>query len=168
MGARHLIDRALAEETLREPLAVTCYLPVVNLDDEPTFSVAVPIFEATYETEDDEHQTGHLAKRPERVSVKPVPVLHPMPVVRGQKEVRRRPEPVARSPEPWRPERARPAPARPIQSQPPVQPRRKITPRADTIRSKAADRIDVISLALFWGVALAGSLVAIGIALASW
>jgi hypothetical protein len=121
------------DETLREPLQVTCYFEVATLEDEPTFSVAVPIFEAKYDESGD--HTGQMKKRPERVRVTPV--------------VRR---------EPYRPERARPS----------APPKKKITPRANTVPSATKEKLDVFSLAMFWGVALSGSLVAIGIALASW
>ena len=127
------------EETMREPLALTCFLPA---------AAEVSAYAA------EEADTGYIEKRPERVTVRPV-------------VTRRSPAPArvaAPAPPPWRPARARPV-VRPVQAQPP---RRKVLPRAETVRSRQVELPDLRSLAMFWGVALAGSLVAIGIALTAW
>jgi hypothetical protein len=47
-------------------------------------------------------------------------------------------------------------------------PPKKVSARSETIRHLAKESFDLSSLAMFWGVALAGSLVAIGIALTAW
>jgi hypothetical protein len=133
------------EETMREPLALTCYLPVAE----------VPAYDAA------DGATSFVKERPQRVTVTPVRV----------KQKRQEPERAIIAPRPaagapvWRPARARPAPARRIPAQPP---KRKVSPRANTVPSLAPERFDLSSLAMFWGVALAGSLVAIGIALTAW
>ena len=137
-------DRAYdLEETMRNPLELTCCLPMA----------------AVAEFEDDPRPTRLLEKRrPQRVFVTPAQQPPPKQKVR----------------EPWRPEpRARPTPPRgvptrrPVQAAPPMTPVR-VLPRAHTIPTQSEPLFDLSQLVMFWGMALAGSLVAIGIALASW
>ncbi len=143
MGRRNLAERALADETLREPLPVTCFIATPGLTDEPTFSVAMPL-KPVY-SPPDEGDTGYLTRRPERVFVGPVP--SPRPLVRAT--------PI-------------PLPRRPIERAPQA-PVPKISRRSDTVRSlPPPERLQISSLMIFWGVALLGSLAAIGAALASW
>jgi hypothetical protein len=132
----HMVGRTAPdlEETMREPLALTCFLPAAG-----------PLLDPA-----EEAATGYLEQRPERVIVRPV--------VSAPKK--------REAPPPYRPVRARPTPPRPIQVH--AQPRRRVSPRSETIRTRVPDQVGIASLAMFWGVALAGSLVAIGIALTAW
>ncbi len=138
-------DRAYdLEETMRNPLELTCCLSMAEVAD----------------CEDDPRPTRLLEKRrPERVFVTPVQQTPAKPKAR----------------EPWRPEpRARPTPPRgapvtrrPVQAAPPMT-QVRVLPRAHTIPTHIEPLFDLSQLVMFWGMALAGSLVAIGIALASW
>lgn len=109
-------------------------------------AVEIPVFGA------EDADTSRLDQRPQRVVVKGVHASKIAPVSA------RRSLPL------WRPERAQPRP-RPIEAH---QPRRRVSPRAPTIRNLHADGFDLRSMAMFWGVTLAGSLVAIGIAVTTW
>jgi len=138
------------EETMREPLALTCCLPQAKLQ--------------TLDAED--AATGYLEERPQRVIVRPVHgrMAPPSksPVTPSPRPPRRKQ--LAKEVPAWRPERSRPV-GRPVQQAPL---KRKVMPRADTVRNQRAELSISSSLAMFWGMSLAGSLLAIGIALTAW
>jgi hypothetical protein len=137
------------EETMRQPLALTCCLPQAR--------------RTSLEAED--AATGYIDERPQRVIVRPVVGSAPKAKV-SKAAVTPLPRPrlkALKEVPAWRPERKRPV-GRPV-PQPAI--KRKVSPRANTVPSQRGE-LSMSSLAMFWGMSLAGSLVAIGIALTAW
>src|SRR5688572_23059083 len=97
------------EETLREPLALTCCLPAAE----------IPVFESVYDAED--AATGYLDERPQRVIVRPLVSGNRKPAPKVNRQVRAiQPRPAPRK---------RPEPRAAV----PQKPKRKVLPRANTI-----------------------------------